>query len=210
MAQEMDLNLHTSTTGIRPKSVDAIGIFLREVRRTGRLTKEEEASLLKSYMGGLKAQKKQEKGDTTAQTLTLVECGIEAKQKLITSHLPLAVALARSFYRTNKRHVDFEDLVGAANEGLTEALNRFDPKMGTRFGTYAAWWIKNRIREQIKQNRWTMRIPDRIYRMVIKPKSCVKSRGFKALVSLSYAMRISKQSPVDRWWAWPAEDGCRF
>lgn len=165
VVQNMDADEPPSTRGKGRKAVDAIGVFLRQVRKARLLTREEEISLFRTYRIGLKAQRKQENRDIN--TLALVERGEEAKQKLADAHLPLVMSVARSFYRTNRGHVDFEDLIGAANEGLTIALRRFDLKRGYRFSTYASWWIRNKIMAEIRQNRWSMHIPDRIYRKVL-------------------------------------------
>ncbi|MCK9557518.1 MAG: sigma-70 family RNA polymerase sigma factor [Candidatus Cloacimonetes bacterium] len=48
-----------------------------------------------------------------------------------------------------KRHFcgkpDFEDLVQEGMLGLLEANNRYDPSKGTKFSTYAYYWIEKRI-----------------------------------------------------------------
>lgn len=43
--------------------------------------------------------------------------------------------------------VEFLELVQAGNEGLMEALIRFDSSRGVKFLTYATPWVKKRIRE---------------------------------------------------------------
>jgi RNA polymerase primary sigma factor len=59
-------------------------------------------------------------------------------------------------------------LVSAGNVGLVKAMREFEPSRGYRFATYARWWINNRIFEQVRFDRWPIRIPDRIYRLVLK------------------------------------------
>lgn len=42
-------------------------------------------------------------------------------------------------------HIHHDDLISEGYIGLMEAIYRFDPKKGTRFSTYAAYWIRQKI-----------------------------------------------------------------
>jgi len=44
-----------------------------------------------------------------------------------------------------------EDLEAAGIEGLVNALRRFDPEQGTRFSTYANYWIMKLVNQAIQQ-----------------------------------------------------------
>jgi len=52
-------------------------------------------------------------------------------------------------------------LTSAGNVGLLIALDRFDPHHGTRFLTYAAWWIREEILKEL-DNMGVVRVP--VYR----------------------------------------------
>jgi RNA polymerase sigma factor (sigma-70 family) len=41
-----------------------------------------------------------------------------------------------------------EDLIAAGNIGLIRALKKFNPDAGTRFLTYAGWWVRHEMREE--------------------------------------------------------------
>ncbi len=76
----------------------------------------------------------------------------EAAEKLVTSHLRLAGKIAMG-YRGYGLPVG--ELIGEANVGLTQAVQRFDPERGFRLATYAMWWIKAAINEYVLHN-WSL------------------------------------------------------
>src|SRR5262249_42135796 len=63
-------------------------------------------------------------------------------EALVESHLFYVVRLAREYAFTR---IPIEDLLSEGNLGLLEAAARYDPRRGTKFITYASWWIRKRI-----------------------------------------------------------------
>jgi RNA polymerase primary sigma factor len=51
------------------------------------------------------------------------------------------------------------DLVEEGNLGLLHAIDKFDPKKGYRFSTYASYWIEQYVRRSVEENSKTIRIP---------------------------------------------------
>jgi len=51
------------------------------------------------------------------------------------------------------------DLIEEGNLGLIKAVDYFDPGRGTRFSTYAAWWIKQSIKRSLLENIQPVHIP---------------------------------------------------
>jgi RNA polymerase primary sigma factor len=51
------------------------------------------------------------------------------------------------------------DLIEEGNLGLIKAVDYFDPNHGTRFSTYAAWWIKQSIKRALLANVQPVHIP---------------------------------------------------
>lgn len=73
-----------------------------------------------------------------------------ALSALLVSHLRLVLSVAQKY---TGHGVTIEDLVAEGNLGLVEAARRFDREKGTRFSTYAAWWVRALIRRFTIANR---------------------------------------------------------
>ncbi|TWB60267.1 RNA polymerase sigma factor RpoH [Bradyrhizobium sacchari] len=76
----------------------------------------------------------------------------DAANALVTSHLRLAAKVARSYKGYG---LPYADLMAEANLGLVIAASRFEPGRGSRFSTYAMWWIKATIHEYILRS-WSL------------------------------------------------------
>ena len=70
----------------------------------------------------------------------------EARERLVRSNLRLVVNIAKKYAN---RNMSLADLIEEGNVGLIKAVDYFDPDRGTRFSTYAAWWIKQTIRRAL-------------------------------------------------------------
>jgi RNA polymerase sigma factor FliA len=72
-------------------------------------------------------------------------------EELAERHLGLVISIARNFQNRLPSSVDFDDLVGAGNLGLVEAVRRFDPARGTSFGAFAKHRIRGAIADSLRQ-----------------------------------------------------------
>lgn len=72
-----------------------------------------------------------------------------ARDRLITSNLRLVTALAKPYMG---KGVTLDELVAEGHLGLIAAVDHFDPGMGCRFSTYAAYWIRQSIARAFVQN----------------------------------------------------------
>ena len=66
------------------------------------------------------------------------------------------------------RGLSMEDLIGEGNLGLIRAAEEFDPSFGTRFSTYASYWIKMAIRDGLTNSSSTIRLPAHIVKLMAK------------------------------------------
>lgn len=76
--------------------------------------------------------------------------------ELAQSCLGYVVRTAREFRGYG---VPLEDLVNEGNVGLLEAARRFDAGRGTRFLTYARWWIRKAILQALDEQARVVRVP---------------------------------------------------
>lgn len=75
-----------------------------------------------------------------------------ALHRLIQAYARLAVSFAGRFKRYD---VPYEDLIQQGNLGLMRAAEKFDPTNGSRFSTYAAWWICASMQDYVMRN-WSL------------------------------------------------------
>ena len=114
-----------------PASFDPLKQYLAEISRYPLLTREEEKSL---------AQKVQKYNDK------------EAARRLILSNLKLVVKIALGYYNA---YLNVRDLIQEGNIGLMQAVRKYSPYKGTKFSTYASFWIRAYILKYIRNN-WSL------------------------------------------------------
>jgi RNA polymerase sigma-32 factor len=74
-----------------------------------------------------------------------------ARDELVHSQLRHVVAIARRYRRDTGATLD--ELIAEGNFGLLQALNKFDADRGTRFVTYAVYWIRAYISQYLIRSR---------------------------------------------------------
>jgi len=79
-----------------------------------------------------------------------------AKQEMVRGNLRLVLSVAK---RYRGRGMSFDDLIQEGNLGLLNAAGRFDHTKGSRFSTYATWWVRQNIIRGIYDKSRTIRLP---------------------------------------------------
>lgn len=110
---------------------NSLHAYLEEIRKFPVLSEEEENQLLHNF---------KENGD------------LAAAQKLITSHLRLAVKIALTYRRYG---LPTADLISEANIGLMQAVKKFDTNKNVRLSTYAILWIKAALNDFVLRS-WSL------------------------------------------------------
>lgn len=121
-------------------------IYLEEINAAPLLTAEEEKELAHRII---------EHGD------------FHARDRMIRSNLRLVVNIAKKY---GNRGMPLSDLIEEGNIGLMRAVEGFDPAHGSRFSTYASWWIKQAIKRALINSVQPIHIPAYMVEMIARWK----------------------------------------
>ncbi len=80
----------------------------------------------------------------------------QARRELAEGNLRLVVAIAK---RYRGRGLAFADLIQEGNRGLMRAVDKYEHRLGFKFGTYATWWIRQGITRALADHARTVRVP---------------------------------------------------
>ncbi len=129
-----------STTKTAPRRGSSASVqspletYLREINETALLTAADEKELAMAIGNG----------------------DVRARDRMVRANLRLVVNIARGY---TGKGLGLQDLIEEGNLGLLRAVEGFDPGMGTRFSTYASYWIKQSIKRALINSAKTIRIP---------------------------------------------------
>ncbi len=131
LLDEVDHDVREET---RETSRENLRVYLKEIERIPLLSREEEAALARRVRAG----------------------DAEAKARFTEANLRLVVQIARRYLN---RGLPLPDLIEEGNLGLLRSVEKFNPERGTRFSTYAAWWIRQAIARALANQARTIRLP---------------------------------------------------
>jgi RNA polymerase sigma factor (sigma-70 family) len=124
------------------------------------LSHADEIQLAGLVAKGKAAGAKLKKGSKSAAVVARLEKEVllaeYARTELIARNQGLVGKVARRYFDTGLTH---EDLMQEGQLGLIKAVDRYDPKQGTRFSTYAVWWIRQSIGRAVANTGRTIRLP---------------------------------------------------
>ncbi len=134
---------------------DSLAHYLQAIARHPLLTAAQEI-LLAKQVRALPELRQLSLQELTPQLKRRIFACERARQRMVNANLRLVVTLAKH-YRAD--HLSLQDLIQEGNMGLMRAVEKFDPTLGYRFSTYAAWWIRQAISRAIAEKDRTIRIP---------------------------------------------------
>jgi RNA polymerase primary sigma factor len=80
----------------------------------------------------------------------------QARRELAEGNLRLVVSIAK---RYRNKGLPFSDLIQEGNRGLMRAVDKYEHRLGYKFGTYATWWIRQGITRALADHARTVRVP---------------------------------------------------
>ena len=123
----------------------------------------------------------------------------QAKAQMMQANLRLVIHVAT---RYRDRGVPFLDLIQEGNLGLMRAVDKFEPRRGLRFVTYAHWWIRQAVSRAIGEQYRTIRLPSH----VIERKSKLQAAATKLWASQGRAPQAQELSAALGWTSQEVED----
>lgn len=105
--------------------------YISLVHSYPQISREEEGALMKRW------------GETRDES---------ARSAIVRSHLRYVVAIALRYRRYG---LPISELIAEGNFGIVHALEKFEPSRGTRFVTYAAYWIRAYVLNHIIRS-WSL------------------------------------------------------
>lgn len=139
-------------------SADVLGDYLHSIGRVSLLTAEDEIMLGHRVQEMLEVRETIPEEDWTKAQKRTVKVGERAKRRMVEANLRLVVSVVKKYMYIVAK-LDQEDLIQEGNFGLIRAVEKFDPRRGYKFSTYAYWWIRQAISRSITYNDRIIRIP---------------------------------------------------
>jgi len=139
---------------------DTLGRYFAELRHHPPLSREEEQRLARRWV---------ETGD------------LEAARALALANLRLVVKIAMEYRRA---WTNVLDLIQEGNVGLLQAVQRFDPYLGVKLSSYAAYWIRAYILKYLLDNfrlvrLGTTRAQRKLFFRLNREKRALERQGFE-------------------------------
>lgn len=122
-----------------------------------------------------------------------------AGQQLIATNLRLVVKLARDY---SKSQHELLELIQEGGLGMAIALDRYDPDQGTKFTSYAQYWIRARILDYlINRGRCirlgTSRAGRKIFYNLARARRAIESRGAEATTgALAEELDVTEENVI--------------
>jgi len=161
--------------------MEAIKAYLERIKNAPLLTKKEEGDLIRKAKKGHR----------------------ESRRKIINSNLKLVVNIAKHYAYFD---LPLMDLIAEGNIGLMHAIDKFNPRKGFRFSTYAAWWIRQAITRALIDQGKTIRIPVYMSELMSKCKKAKEQLRQKlnreptpAELAKKLKLTMEKIGEIDMW-----------
>jgi RNA polymerase primary sigma factor len=118
-----------------------------------------------------------------------------ARHQLAEANLRLVVAIAK---RYRGQGLSFADLIQEGNSGLLRAVDKYDHRLGWKFGTYATWWVRQGITRALADHARTIRVPSHQVSVLramerVRGELAVQHGSEPTLAEIAAALNITPQ-----------------
>ena len=135
----------------------ALGDYLKAIKQYELLTAAEERALGEEIQAAAQADEQMARDEIDGREYQKIQLrAARARDRMVHANLRLVISVAKNF---RNRGLPMEDLVEEGNVGLMNAVDRFDPSVGSRFSTYASYWIDQAIRRAVQNATQMIHIP---------------------------------------------------
>ncbi|MCP4594468.1 MAG: sigma-70 family RNA polymerase sigma factor [bacterium] len=159
--------MHPQYSGGLSIAVDTgLRTYLKQINRAPLLSADDEHRLAgRIQRAQTIAEEFAEGACTLADKEQAEEDAVIAREEMVQANLRLVVNIAKKY---TKSGMPLSDLIEEGNLGLIRAVEGYDPAQGTRFSTYASWWIKQAIKRSLINGVQPIHIPAYMVEMIAK------------------------------------------
>jgi len=149
---------------------DIMSLYIAEATKTPLLSAQEERALIRTIKQGAQAEKRLSQlnsihSNTAIALRQRAKKGKQARARLIRANTRLVISVAQKYRGMG---IPLVDLVQEGNIGLIYAIEKFDLRRGTRFATYATWWIRQHIVRALSNHSKPIRLPSHLITLLQK------------------------------------------
>src|SRR5688572_5859144 len=161
-SSSVPISNHASGPTADPVTTDPTRIFMARIRRHRRDTVQ---SPLETYLREINEMALLTADEEKMLAHRIAQGDEAARDRMVRANLRLVVNIARGYVG---KGLSLQDLIEEGNLGLLRAVEGFDPEVGTRFSTYASYWIKQSIKRALVNTAKPIRIPAYMVELLCK------------------------------------------
>jgi RNA polymerase sigma factor for flagellar operon FliA len=110
-------------------------------------------------------------------------------------YLPLVRSIARRVSMKLPKHYDFNDLVSDGVVGLLLAIERFDPSRGVKFETFATYYVKGAILDNLPKLPKAPKVHEEVIYEDPEEVEADSATLFNRVTNLAYSYILSLDAP---------------
>lgn len=130
------------------------------------------------------------------QTMSTVPNAPSNSSEAVKRYMPLVRSIARRLSMKLPKHYDFNDLVSDGVVGLLLAIERFDPGRGVKFETFATYYIKGAILDNLPKLPKAPKNKDEVIYEDPEDIETDSANLFNRITQLAYSYILSLDAPT--------------